>query len=827
MAGPIEFRSGGSTSSSSTIFENPDPLLIASQKLIEPGKVSAIILEGDSMLFGNQASGIATSHQYLFRKKLCDKLNAHLGGSAKSGAGRFGPFFPTSTLSDVDGPVIIPSGSGWTKWSAGGTVPPNNPYWLEMVHVTLRHPGSITPALANHYAGCYMLFNPTAPHPGVAKWLGLLFNGSLTGTFRVIGWQGSSTSAAVAGTTGANRYKFTSGAFGGSDVPNPDDPTMVGAGERKFDVTINPANYPDYIGCITGHLNAAAMDPTSVWALCIYRVDNAATVVEINGFDAHYDEYTAQNTARSDGATSVMSFAWPGDTVQGELDGTAPYGSNADYWQQGVVLYHIGIHGTSYLHPKYKHTMPVAKLAIFNEWRNTLNSVDDLPANVTPAQFAGYVTKKALLYGQAGIASLFLADFGACASSTCYDGFFGTENTTYSAEDYHSEVTNCIAKLKSYEGLSYLAGGLTKMNIDLAFGTGGPVSYAKQSMFSTLDGIHWNDFGQQLISSLLVNAVSGNASILKAKPKSRLTRNRDSRSLTTRAGVTSCSTVLSIDPDDYGALRLGGIGLLPTTDNQSFVTPGFYNGVDLGAMTNTIRGSDAPKLLAKGFGERAGVFFDNATNKNNRVVVTLPSMSLTKFTWVFAIQNLWEGGITSFTGSQGYWMHWGNATDDSKNYTGAYSAWSAGSVSLCSILGVFGGTPAALFGNTTSNTWVTVGDHPNPGALPARDPYIGIVSVDCTARTITTYINPSQTPKTGTLPSGFPSSFSPTALSIGGPLGTGAACIPMLFGGTWLLNGTVTSTEAMQIWSEIQGASANRFEMGTSYTDFGSMKTPT
>lgn len=801
------------------LLENVDALRVAEQKLIAANEVSAVILEGDSMLFGTGSSGIATSLQYLFRKKVCDIKNAHFGGSAKSGAGRFAPFFPAGVHSDVDGPIIIPTGSGWFKSQSGSVVPPANPYWTEMVRVALRHPGSITPAVGTHYAGCYMLFNPTAPHPGVAKWLGLLFNGLLAGTFRVVGWQGSTITAAVAGASGSNRYKFTAGAFGGSDVPDPS-----GSTDKVFDVTIDPANYPDIVGAITGHLNSAAMDPTAVWALCIYRLTNAATACEINAFDAHYDEYTAQNTPRSDGATTVNSFAWPGDTDQGEQDGVSQYGTNSDYWQQSVPFAHMAVHGRTPIHPKWNHTMPKTVLAIFNEWRNTLNAVDNSPANITPTQFAARLLKKVQLYGQAGICSLFLSDFGASSSYICSDAYFGTENTTYNSDHYDVEASSVVVQAKAFKGLQHLAGGLTKLNLDLAFGVGGPKSYAKHSMFFVADCLHWNDAGQERVAKLLSEVVCGRFDIGKAKPGRAIERTRDTRTLSARAGL-SAQTVLSVDPEDYGALKMGGAGFMPVADNQVFQGPGFSNGVDLVTMTNTIRGSEDKKLLAYGFGERASLYVPNITNKNNRIVLTLPSISLTQFTLVFAIQNLWEGGIGAFPNSRGSFLHFGNATDDGQTFTHIYDAWSTGSLQLFSGAG-FSGDPRILFGNGTANTNIQVGDHPNPGTVPAHDPYIGIISVNCTTKAVTSFINPSQAEKTATLHAAFPAAFAPTRLAIGGSLGTGAWCLEQNFGGCWLISGTLTTAEKTLVWNELQASSGNFFQMGSDFSNYGSMKTP-
>lgn len=801
-----------------SLLENSDALASAVARLIQPDAVSAIILEGDSMFFGNQASDIDKTTQVKFRKKLCDIKNAHFGGAAKSGAGRIAPFFPSSTIAAIDGPFILPTGSGWAKRGAGSL---NTTYFIEPIRQHLYHPGGITPSSGTHYAGCYMLFNPSVAHPGAAKWVGLLLNAGLTGTFKVQGRQGASIAAA--GSSGVNRFKMASGAFSGSDVPDPSSNT-----DLVFDITVDPATMPDYINYITGHLNSTAMDPAAVWALCIYRLTNAATTVEIGGVDAHYDEYTAQNTPRSDGATSVMSFAWPGDTDQGEQGGAASYGVNSDYNQQNTQFVHMMSHSRRYIHAKYPHKMPRAVLAISNEWRNMFVNADNISGFVTPAALASRIVQETLAYAQAGIAHLYAFDVGGCGSYICWGCYFNGGFGGSNSDDYRTALSGAVSTLRTYKGTRHVGGGLTVLDLDYAFGTGGIDGYSKASMFSPADFLHWNESGQDRVSTILAKVSSGDFSVPKAKPLAQSTRTRDSRTITQKAGVAK-TTLLSIDPNDLGSMRYTASGFAIPGDDANWVSGcSFYNGTNLSALNNTVRGTSGElKWKAEAFGERAGFFFDNAANKNNKIVITLPTISETTFTLIFAMQNLWEGGMSAYPGQNGVWFDIGNATDDGLSTTTPLTGFSNGGYTIWGAPGLNGGVPYISSHSVAGQQMnLQIGDHPGSQPTPTHDPFIGIVRIDLSTRTAQSNINPNQAWKSTTMPANHASTFAPTRLSIGGILGTGANAMPMMFGGFWIVSGTVTDAEAVQIFDVLHGESGNWFQTGTGFGDFGAMQHP-
>lgn len=814
----------------SDLVVNPTALASVFSRTLMPNVVTAYLLEGDSVPHGTGASSILKSYRYLLRKKLQDTWNAHFGGSAKSGVGRIAPFFPWLTGSITGaavGPIILPTGAGWRRYGAGSAVDGLNTYWTEKMRVTVQHPGSISPAVGTHYCGCYMLFNPSASSPiGGVKWISVILAAAMTGTVRIQAYQGANITAAVA--AGANVFSMQAGAFGGSDVPDPD---AVDA-ERKFDVTIDGATYLDsLLDVITGHLNSTALDPTIATALCFYRTSNAATTAQITGIDGHYDEYTAQNTPRSDGALAFHDFTWPGDTDQGEQSGASTHGTNSDFMEQDVAKRHTMEESRRYIHPTYTHSMPRVILAISNEWRNQYLAADQFPSPLTPTLFRDRLVEESHNYGRAGIVHLYVNDIGTCASYLCDAiNYLDGAGTNYNCDSYVNAMLEAVTTCKGHQALQHVDGALSIFHLDLAFGTGGIDGAVKAGVLTSSDCVHYNDAGQQLMANIMGRLLGGNLNVGRVKPGRAVTRVRNRDSLTTRAGVSK-TTVLSFDPNDMGSMKIGATGFRPVGDNQSFdKASGYHARINDGAapgtdLTTTIRGTDGEiRLLTEAFGERAGLFFNNATNKNNRVVETIAlAQPLTQFTVVYVLQNLWLGTIASFPNSKGFYWQFGNATDDGRTYTDIYEAWSNGALSLVAANGLT--TPTAIMHTGTGFTQsaIAIGSHPTVSGSSPHDPHVGCVRIDMTAKTWSSNISPTQSWTNGTLHANIAASFNPTRVCFGGSLGTGAACIPCNFGGLWIINGLVTDDEFTHIFDQLQKESGYWFPTGTTFNDFGAL----
>lgn len=804
---------------STALFMGLAALQMGISNLNTPGKVTMVGIATDSLMC-TQASDINTTAITRLRTKYQDTRNAAIGGSAKSGRGRFGPFHHNGTgaVTGTAGPIIIGGSSGWVRGTS---------YFTSMFWEDLNHPGSVTPGAGTAYAGCYMAFSQSGLTGNAARWLGLLFNSSLTGVFKVQLRQGASVVSS--GSSGTNRYTIVGG------VPDP----AVGGGDIKLDLTIDPTttSYPDMLTWITGHINSTTMDPTTIWQVCIYRTTNAATSVSIQGFDAHYDEYSAQNTPSSYGATVLMDMVRPGKSSQIFQGGNSIFGTNADYESQGVQGLHISTHARSYnKSSKFPHSMPTLELIVTNFWRNDVLLVDAI-ASMTPAIFAQRLQLAALACAKVGVALCQVLDFGASAAYTCAFPYF--DQTTQRAQDYTDYAMQAAVNTAALQSTSGVNGGLCCVRMDLAAGTGGPQSYARRSFFSTSDLLHLNDAGQEWEADFYYRLLTDPESI-QPYATTGTTVSYEPRSLTSRLGISK-TTVLELDPHKYGSNRLSaGDGYYPCklqhTDYGVLLhgigaVPYDGTGISTYKLGQTKSGGATTIIYNMDqFGLRAGLEFDNTAASATAIQFDLSSLwtgaiasGITSGTIFFITQNMRQSDLTAaLNNQQHYWM-FGTTSDKAANPTSIYDALSTSRIMCAAVQGVNSGQMLVRMGDKIPfvESLAT-----NASPAPGREPVLGCFTFDCATGIVRTLMNPAELAATGwksqTMTGGqYPAIWKPDWLCIGGLLGTGATKAPAAFGGMWLIQGVVTDAEYQQIWNQIYAESGGFFQSGTSVGTLG------
>lgn len=790
-----------------SVLTNPAALRKGISQLKKPNIPTMIGLYTDSIIAGTGASDITTACVTRFTLAVQDAFNTEIGGSAKCGRGRFGPFHHNATgaVTGTAGPIIIGASSGWVRGTS---------YYTSMFWEDLNHPGSVTPGAGTNYAGCYMVMNPTLGWG--FKWVGMLANTVGRGKVRVQFRQGAT--AVVSGTTGTNRYTLTGG------VPNPGDASA----DIKLDVTLDFSTYDQLESYITGHLNSVAMDPTSAWAVCLYRPDNAATSVSIQGFDGHRDEYSAQNTPSVYGAVTVADFTRPGKTSEIFMSGSAIYGTNGDYGTQTVTNLHINTHARAYSkYSKRAHSMPIMELAITNFGRNDKNLVDGI-ASYTPTDMYNRWTKYIVpAFTSASIPLMWICDWSDSSSYVCSGDYINANET-----NYVNQAIAAVATCSSYQMTAREGGGLTLLFPDVYFGTGGPRSYACRNMFSSVDALHQNDYGNQSYANLLLQCVT-NPTGLAQSMQTPTTRVYDPSTVTTRAGVSK-TTVLELDPNKFASVRMNGAaGFLPYAKQHNDVT--LYNSLAVPAydgssgttFTLNQSKSGAANTVVYNidqFEDRAGLFFDNAAASLTKITFDLTPVftsGLTQVTIFFVTQNFAQ---TTVAGQQHYW-HFGTAADTALNSNTIYQTWSGHSVLCGAVAGLNSGQMMCRVGNQVP----FIAAH-EPGSLPVSPshvPMLGCITFDCTTKQVRTVSSPNELAATGwkssTSDSSLGASWQPTALAVGGLLGTGASAAPAAFGGMWVINGIVTDAEYKAIYNTIYAESGGFFYTGTTANNDGGM----
>lgn len=806
----------GSDSKSGNGIYNPSAALRAQVNLKQPGKITSLGLACDSIVAGTGATDINTACVTNVWKYLCDAVNTEIGGSAKCGRGTFGPFHHNASgaVSGTAGPIMIGSGSGWVRSPSFF----DKPFWT-----SLTHPGSVTPGAGTSYAGCYLACSPDLLGMAV-KWFGLILNGTSRGSIRVQFRQGASVVSS--GSTGTNRYSIVSG------VP---DPTS-NPGDVKLDVTIDVSTLPYVEMWITGHLNSTAMDPASVWQVCIYRPDNANTPVEVFGCQAHRDEFSSQNTPNPYGGISITDMTCPGKTSNIFMSGSASYGTNGDYNAQAVINRHLLALAKPYnSNPLNPHTMPTLVAMVSNFGRNEINLVEGITSYTPDDMYNRYAKIILPSFAKAGVPFIWIMDLFCSASSVSDGSYFSGDAQRYA--DKAIAAVNYVAGLKMSKDVG---GGATLLLPDQLFGSGGPKSYAWQEMYWDVDRLHFNDNGQKRFAQFIVQAVT-NIQSLGVYSQTPTTRTYQPNSLSSVLGLTSVTTVFELDPNKYGSTRgQGNYGVIPNkrTDTSPILLhglgtlPGDGTGLtSYNTMSQTLMG-DASKASYRmdQFGTRAGLIFDNesAGSTSYQLDVTPHFTSgLTQFTIFFILQNLRK---TTLSGEQHYLM-FGNATDKAANATSVYDSLSNHRILIAGLSGANSGIMYFRVGDVLQPITFGAGYETNPGQMPARVPQLGCLTVDLTSKTVRTCVSPRQLASVGwksyTLgAASIPAAWQPTNLSIGGLLrttGTATKNAPCAFGGLWVENGIISDLEYVTKWNEIYAQSGGNFETGLSYADFGGM----